>query len=98
MYKEKSALIREKASTIYEKFKVIVNNRWDESIDIILIPSSFFQVLFLTPEGHQFWENFADDLEKFKEDCKRRSAESHARSTKGPSSNFFNNISRILFY
>ncbi|XP_046636693.1 PC4 and SFRS1-interacting protein-like isoform X2 [Daphnia pulicaria] len=63
MYKEKSALIRSKASMIYEKFKL----------------------LFLTPEGQNFWDNFAEHLEKFKEDCKNLSADSLVRLTEDPS-------------
>lgn len=63
MYKEKSAIVRSKATMIYEKFKL----------------------LFLTPEGQNFWDNFAEHLEKFKEDCKNLSAESLVRLTEDPS-------------
>ncbi|XP_059351099.1 PC4 and SFRS1-interacting protein-like isoform X1 [Daphnia carinata] len=63
MYKEKSAIVRSKATMIYEKFKL----------------------LFLTPEGQNFWDNFAEHLEKFKEDCKSMSEESLVRLTEDPS-------------
>ena len=42
----------------------------------------------MTPEGQNFWDNFAEHLEKFKEDCKNLSADSLVRLTEDPSSKF----------
>ena len=42
----------------------------------------------MTPDGQNFWDNFAEHLEKFKEDCKNLSADSLVRLTEDPSSKF----------
>lgn len=43
------------------------------------------QLLFLTPEGQNFTDNFAEHLQKFKEDCKNIPPESLVRLTEDPS-------------
>jgi len=62
IYKETSAQIRNKASMIYEKFRL----------------------LFMTPEGQNFWDTFAEHLVKFKEDCKNLSEQTKVRLTEDP--------------
>jgi len=62
-YKQQSAIVRNKATMIYEKFRL----------------------LFLTPEGHNFWDNFIECVEKFNEDCKNLSRDSLVRLTEDPS-------------
>jgi len=61
-YKETSSQIRNKASMIYEKFRL----------------------LFMTPEGQNFWDTFAEHLVKFKEDCKNLSEQTRVRLTEDP--------------
>ncbi len=43
------------------------------------------QLLFLTPDGHNFWDNFVGHVEQFKEDCKNLSPETLVRLTQDPS-------------
>jgi len=62
IYKETSVQIRNKASMIYEKFRL----------------------LFMTPEGQNFWDTFAEHLVKFKEDCKNLSEQTKVRLTEDP--------------
>merc|ERR1712071_150257 len=57
-----SSQIRNKASMIYEKFRL----------------------LFMTPEGQNFWDTFAEHLVKFKEDCKNLSEQTRVRLTEDP--------------
>lgn len=86
MFKEKSALVRNKASMIYEKFKVSPLSCHRSIKNSNLFSTRYLQLLFLTPEGQNFWDNFAEHLEKFKEDCKSLSDESLVRLTEDPSS------------
>ena len=62
-----------------------------DHLSLVTLSRFYLQLLFLTPEGQNFWDNFAEHLEKFKEDCKHLSAESLVRLTEDPTSNFCNN-------